>query len=72
MGTLKHALGHFLKRHEHMAVVVDEFGSFAGVVTLEDAIESLIGQEIMDEADEVEDMRALARQVSKNQADPGM
>lgn len=66
--TVKSALAVFLKRHEHLAVVVDEFGSYAGVVTLEDAIETLIGQEIMDEADEVEDMRAFALKVSKNRS----
>lgn len=64
--SVKHALKQFLSRHEHLAVVVDEFGSFAGVLTLEDAIETLIGQEIMDEADEVEDMRALARKTWRN------
>ncbi|MEX0324134.1 MAG: CNNM domain-containing protein [Puniceicoccaceae bacterium] len=64
--TVKHALKVFLSRHEHLAVVVDEFGSFSGVVTLEDAIETLIGQEIIDEGDEVEDMRILARKLSAN------
>jgi len=58
---VKRALATFLKRKEHLAAVVDEFGSFAGVITLEDAIETLIGQEIMDEADEVEDLRDFAR-----------
>jgi CBS domain containing-hemolysin-like protein len=66
--SVKHALKQFLSRHEHLAVVVDEFGSFAGVLTLEDAIETLIGHEIMDEADEVEDMRALAKKIRKNRA----
>jgi len=64
---LKRAFGLFLRQREHLAVVVDEFGSFAGVVTLEDALESLIGREIMDEADGVEDLRELARQSTPNQ-----
>ncbi len=51
----------FIKHHLHMFVVEDEFGQTAGVVTLEDAIETLIGQEILDERDTVEDMQALAK-----------
>ena len=65
--TLKRALSIFLKRREHLAAVVDEFGAFSGVVTLEDVLETLIGQEIMDEADEVEDLRAFAREVFNKQ-----
>lgn len=59
---LRRVFGQFLRKREHMAVVVDEYGSFAGVLTLEDVIESLIGHEIMDEEDEVADMRSLARE----------
>ena len=58
---LKTLFGKFLRRKEHLAVVVDEFGSFAGIISLEDILETLIGHEIMDEADEVEDMRDFAR-----------
>lgn len=66
--SVKRALSTFLKRREHLAAVVDEFGAFCGVVTLEDVIETLIGQEIMDEADEVEDLRAHAREISANRS----
>ena len=59
--SLKKLFLRFLKEREHMAIVVDEFGGFAGVVTLEDVIETMIGHEIMDEIDKVEDMRKLAR-----------
>jgi CBS domain containing-hemolysin-like protein len=42
-------------------VVVDEYGGVDGVVTMEDVLETLIGLEIVDEMDGVEDMRAMAR-----------
>jgi len=63
--TLKRAFRSFLNKREHIAAVFDEFGGFAGVVTLEDILETLIGHEIMDEADTVEDMREFARQQLK-------
>ncbi|MEA2061591.1 MAG: hemolysin family protein [Thermodesulfobacteriota bacterium] len=54
-------LERFLKHRQHIAMVVDEHGRMRGLVTLEDLIETLIGVEIMDEIDKVEDMRAFAR-----------
>ncbi|MEM9255126.1 MAG: hemolysin family protein [Pseudomonadota bacterium] len=51
----------FIKRREHLFLVEDEYGQTAGIVTLEDAVETLLGREIMDESDTVEDMQELAR-----------
>lgn len=51
----------FIKRREHMFLVEDEYGQTLGIVTLEDALETLLGREIMDESDTVEDMQELAR-----------
>ncbi len=51
----------FLRTRTHLFAVVDEFGGIAGVITLEDVIESLLGQEIVDEVDRTEDLREHAR-----------
>ena len=51
----------FISNREHMALVVDEYGSVSGLVTMEDVIETLLGLEIMDESDNVEDLQQLAR-----------
>lgn len=57
---VKHALSYFLKAREHLAVVVDEFGSLAGILTMEDVLEVLTGLQIVDELDEVESYRKKA------------
>ena len=54
-------LDEFLKKKEHIFLVVDEHGATQGIITLEDSIETLLGAEIVDESDSVEDMRKLAR-----------
>jgi CBS domain containing-hemolysin-like protein len=59
--TLDKLLRSFLESRMHLFVVLDEYGGMAGVVTLEDVLEELLGAEIVDETDEVVDMRELAR-----------
>jgi CBS domain containing-hemolysin-like protein len=51
----------FVSKREHIALVVGSFGGTAGVVTMEDVIETLLGLEIVDEFDHIEDMQVLAR-----------
>jgi CBS domain containing-hemolysin-like protein len=50
-----------IDQREHIALVVDEYGSVSGLVTQEDMIETLLGLEIMDESDNIEDLQVLAR-----------
>jgi CBS domain containing-hemolysin-like protein len=57
-----------LKRRQHIAVVVGEFGETRGLVTLEDLVETLLGEEIMDEGDRVADMQVMARQLWERRA----
>lgn len=58
--TVSQVLDFFIKEKEHMALAVDEYGIVAGLVSLEDAVETLLGVEIVDELDNVEDMRKFA------------
>ncbi|MCS6965635.1 MAG: CBS domain-containing protein, partial [Candidatus Kapabacteria bacterium] len=60
---LDHALEVFLHKRQHLCVVVDEYGGVEGVLTLEDIMETLLGVEIVDEADRVADLRELAKQL---------
>jgi CBS domain containing-hemolysin-like protein len=53
----------FIRRREHLFIVVDEYGGGAGVITLEDVIETILGLEIVDETDETPDMQELARRL---------
>ncbi len=50
-----------ISKREHLALVVDEYGSVSGLVTQEDVIETLLGFEIMDESDNIADLQSLAR-----------
>ena len=54
-------LDEFVKRRQQIFIVNDNFGTTTGLITLEDAIETLLGVEIVDEHDNVVDMRKLAK-----------
>lgn len=58
--TVSQVIDYFVKEKEHLALAVDEYGVVTGLVTLEDAVETLLGVEIMDELDNIEDMRKYA------------
>ncbi|PNV83668.1 MAG: transporter [Sulfurimonas sp.] len=60
-----HLIDLFVKRKTHLFIVYDSYGQTVGVVTLEDAIETLLGVEIVDEMDEIEDMQLFAKDRSK-------
>jgi len=66
---LSRLLETLLEHRQHIAVVVGEYGDTKGVVTLEDVVETLLGIEILDEGDKVEDMQQLARQMWAKRAE---
>lgn len=57
------------QENAHVAVVVEEFGGTAGLVTMEDVLETLLGMEIMDEFDNMEDLQEYARQSWRKRAE---
>jgi CBS domain containing-hemolysin-like protein len=59
---LSRVLEELLDHRSHLLLVIDDYGGMDGIVTLEDVVETLIGIEIVDEADTIDDMRRLARQ----------
>ena len=63
--ALDELLRNFLERRQHLSAVIDEFGGLAGIVTLEDVLEEILGREIIDESDQVMDLRAFAQKRRK-------
>lgn len=59
--SLEEVFERLLEDQLHLLVVLDEYGGLAGLVSLEDVVETLIGMEIVDEADQIDDLRKLAR-----------
>lgn len=60
--TLDEIWGEMLDKDEQIAIIINEYGSFQGILTLEDIIETLLGDEIVDEQDAVRDMQQLAKE----------
>jgi CBS domain containing-hemolysin-like protein len=67
--TLSRAFKDVLRARTHIVQVVDEYGSLAGILTLEDIIETLLGLEIVDEGDQAVDMQEEARRLWKLRAE---
>lgn len=61
--NIKKAMDEMIKKNEQIAVVVDEYGSFVGIITIEDIVETLLGIEIIDEADQYQDLQAYAKKL---------
>ncbi|MBT3604045.1 MAG: HlyC/CorC family transporter [Candidatus Latescibacteria bacterium] len=59
--SLDRILQLFLEKRQHLFIVIDEYSGLSGVLTLEDVLEEILGKEIVDESDQVTDMRELAR-----------
>jgi len=57
-----------IQQKEHIAMVVGEYGEMSGIVTMEDVIETLLGAEIVDELDNIEDMQKQAMQIWERRA----
>ena len=58
---LNRILVDFFDRRQHLFVVVDEYGTVTGIISMEDVLEEIVGREIIDESDKTRDMRELAR-----------
>jgi CBS domain containing-hemolysin-like protein len=59
---LSNVLMEFMESRQKLFVVLDEYGGLAGIISLEDILEEILGREIIDESDQVADKRKLARE----------
>ena len=59
--SLRDIFAYFLDKRDKIAILVDQYGGMAGIVTMEDVVEALLGLEIVDESDTDIDMQKLAR-----------
>lgn len=66
--SLTQAFDEFLKQRSLIMLIVDEYGGMKGILTMEDLLETLLGQEIVDEGDKTENMQKLARSTGKRRA----
>lgn len=66
--SIYHAFKIMTRENQHLILVIDEFGGMEGIVTMEDVVETLLGMEIVDEADRNEDMQVLARHLWEQRA----
>ena len=62
---LNKVLMEFFEQRIHLFIVVDEYGSVTGVISLEDIIEEIVGREIIDESDTASNLREYARHRKK-------
>ncbi|WP_136066043.1 CNNM domain-containing protein [Modicisalibacter radicis] len=60
--NVEHVFTSMLRDHNHMRVVYDDHGTWVGLITLEDVIETILGQDIVDETDNVQNLRKYAKQ----------
>ena len=64
--SVDYIFAEMLRAHDHIGVVYDELGTWLGIITMEDILEAILGQEILDETDKVIDMRSYAKLVWSN------
>ena len=67
--SVAQVLDEFIAKQDHIFLVIDEYGGTAGLITMEDAVETLLGIEILDESDPIADLRVLARRRYAGQLD---
>jgi len=68
--TLDHALAAFIKTRHHLFIVVNGYRETAGILTLEDVMEALLGKEIVDEYDVHDDLRIVAARSARDNNNP--